>query len=804
RPGQYVLILSFVPEANNLVPARLRRAVAVEEPILEIVDRPLPMERFKGESNVRPSHIELKHDDSFRLKFSAYNTTFYLHLMPNLEILHHEATISIGNTADDVKALQRADFHIYKGVVLPAAVSDRQLMLADMGVANNLWQDEIDSLGWARMVVRKDIEHNLTHPIFEGVYAVNDDVYHIKFVQNFHMTKRSDDHTPKDVVTSMVIYKDSDTEATEKRSWRRINGECAADELVFNQIQSHQPPFTGFNKRSLHNPLHKNQAGLYSASQLASPHPQLQTRQLLGCPSSKLSNDICQKLPTWVLVTADCTYTKFYRSTSNAMYQIFNDWNTASQVYESTFNISLGIIELQLMPSNCPATPPSNATWNRPCSSDYPINLRLSDFSQWRGKKGDDGAGLWHLMTTCSTGTKVGIAWLGQLCTVDVSVQQEGGTSEFVSGTGVSSITREEWKVVAHEIGHGFGAIHDCTASTCPCQGDCGCCPLSSTVCNAGSTYLMSPTSNVTTKQFSPCSQSYICNSMFSIGYCLRPPGFVNTKSAPICGNGIKEEGEDCDSGGVDDRCCNGKTCKFKSGAICDDANDACCLNCKLKTSGSICRPARSDCDIPEYCTGDSARCPSDLHLPNGVPCGNSTTLKCASGQCTSRDLQCQLRSGRMNITQACNYNQNTCQLNCLDPTDSSQCIILTGMFLNGTQCGYGGFCGAGSCSNSSITTVATNWVDSHKGIAIPLFIGLSLLLLFIIVRLAVYQTRQYQRKRILEKTKQYAAKNGNLTDVNDLSDLDSHKGYYRGDDEREGNTFEMNYWKRGNDVHNK
>lgn len=145
-------------KAHNLVPARLRRAVAIEEPILEIVDRPLPMERFKGESNIRPSHIELKHDDSFRLKFSAYNTTFYLHLMPNLEILHHEATVNIGNNVDDRKTLQREDFHIYKGVVLSAAVSDRQLMLADMGVANNLWQDEVDSLGWARVVVRNDIE----------------------------------------------------------------------------------------------------------------------------------------------------------------------------------------------------------------------------------------------------------------------------------------------------------------------------------------------------------------------------------------------------------------------------------------------------------------------------------------------------------------------------------------------------------------------------------------------------------------------------------------------------------------------
>lgn len=33
----------------------------------------------------------------------------------------------------------------------------------------------------------------------------------------------------------------------------------------------------------------------------------------------------------------------------------------------------------------------------------------------------------------------------------------ENGASEWVSGTGVSSITRDEWKVVAHEVGHGFG-----------------------------------------------------------------------------------------------------------------------------------------------------------------------------------------------------------------------------------------------------------------------------------------------------------------------------------------------------------
>lgn len=57
-----------------------------------------------------------------------------------------------------------------------------------------------------------------------------------------------------------------------------------------------------------------------------------------------------------------------------------------------------------------------------------------------------------------STGVKVGIAWLSQLCETQVSQQiEDDGSYEWVSGTGVSSITRDEWKVVAHEVGHGFG-----------------------------------------------------------------------------------------------------------------------------------------------------------------------------------------------------------------------------------------------------------------------------------------------------------------------------------------------------------
>lgn len=47
-------------------------------------------------------------------------------------------------------------------------------------------------------------------------------------------------------------------------------------------------------------------------------------------------------------VAADCVYTSQYGSTQNASQQIISTFNTASALYKSTFNVSLGIIELQV------------------------------------------------------------------------------------------------------------------------------------------------------------------------------------------------------------------------------------------------------------------------------------------------------------------------------------------------------------------------------------------------------------------------------------------------------------------------
>ena len=170
----------------------------------------------------------------------------------------------------------------------------------------------------------------------------------------------------------------------------------------------------------------------------------LYDRAVTGCPTS------LQVLG--VGAAADCAYTASYGSPSKALIQILSDFNSASQVYENTFNVDLAIIEVDIQQACTPYN--STTQWNQGCSDAYTINDRLSDFSRWRGQKAPDQAGLWHLLTNCPSGPSVGIAWLSTLCETTSTAQQSNGQTQYVSGAAVSSIVTTEWKVVAHEIGH--------------------------------------------------------------------------------------------------------------------------------------------------------------------------------------------------------------------------------------------------------------------------------------------------------------------------------------------------------------
>ena len=116
----------------------------------------------------------------------------------------------------------------------------------------------------------------------------------------------------------------------------------------------------------------------------------------------------------------------------------------------------------------------------------------------------------------------------------------------------------------------------------------------------------------------------------------------------PICGNGFVEFGEQCDCGlkdNCDNPCCNSTTCMLYANASC--ATGECCdLNtCKPKNAGTECRSAEHECDLPEFCTGHSEYCPSDVFKIDGEIC-NLGSAFCYQGTCPTHNDQCQLLWG--------------------------------------------------------------------------------------------------------------------------------------------------------------
>jgi hypothetical protein len=223
----------------------------------------------------------------------------------------------------------------------------------------------------------------------------------------------------------------------------------------------------------------------------------------------------------------------------------------------------------------------------------------------------------------------VGLAWLGQACITTSQSSSSNGVNETVSGANVIVKTSTEWQVIAHEVGHTFGAVHDCVASTCNDGTTVNaqqCCPLSTSTCDAGGQFIMNPATSPAIQKFSPCSIGNICSAIGRNSVktsCLISNKNVPTISDSQCGNGIVETGEDCDCGGEqgcgNNPCCDAKTCKFKTSAVCDPSNEDCCSSqCQFSSSGTVCRASTGQCDPQETCSGTSALCPADTTTSDG------------------------------------------------------------------------------------------------------------------------------------------------------------------------------------------
>ncbi|PFH62067.1 hypothetical protein XA68_15275 [Ophiocordyceps unilateralis] len=699
-----------------------------------------------------PSH-RLHAHSHFQLTFALHNRRerFRLLLEPNDDIIHDDFAIThlaADGSVREIQTVPRSDHRVYRG----------HAFVQRPGIEG--WS----KAGWARITVHRDGDL----PVFDGTFRVDGNHHNILTARRYLTLRRDEDPVLDDVPSSvggdaMVVWRDSDVMDDDdldgrtelKRSLSSSTEQrCEAGSLQFNM---------------------NNNYYLDAASQSPNPLRFVEWRSLFARqndvigggpnPGTSLENSIgsldgCPPTIKVALVgiATDCTYWDGFNSTEEIRKSVINMVNQASQLYESTFKISLGIRNLTISDQSCPGTPPASAPWNIGCSDQFNITDRLNAFSRWRGQLRDENA-YWSLLTKCATGSAVGLAWRGQLCRVGLDSSSEN--NDTVASANVVVHTDTEWQIFAHESGHTFGASHDCTNRSCNGGGGEICCPLSRTSCDADGRFIMNPTTGKGITQFSPCSIGNICSGFKTNmvkASCLTDNKNVKTITGSQCGNGIVESGEDCDCGGEQgcrgNRCCDAKTCKFTAGSVCDAANEDCCgQNCRFAARGTVCRASTGVCDLAEVCTGDKAGCPADQHNNDGDSCGDG--LNCASGQCTSRDMQCRAVASTLrglNTTQAC--PGSSCSISCLSSdTGLDQCITLSQNFLDGTLCGGGGKCSDGQCQGASTLKEIGSWLQDHKTILIPVVCVIGGLILIAILTSIVGAIRHRLRRRRLMQT---------------------------------------------------
>lgn len=331
-----------------------------------------------------------------------------------------------------------------------------------------------------------------------------------------------------------------------------------------------------------------------------------------------------------IFVVSDVTQTRAKGGTaSSANRAALTHVNAISVIYAkiSSPRIRIGAVGLEAWVSRPPTGIGSPTTT-------FSGDTYLSQFSQYitntiRPRYPNDDA---LLLTAVDVSGPAGLAYVGGVCSSRGQGILRDESSRRV-GTTYMVWTQE---VMAHELGHNLGAQHDAYGNAC-----------------VGHGYMMQPSipfksGPVSTTPWSTCTISYFRNKFQSLGTasCLRniprtTTYFTKSVEAPsVCGDGVVTGTEQCEPSVS--LLCDPSTCKFREGYQC--TTGGCCDVTRgvFKSVGAVCRNTLQECDVPEYCTGDSAECPVDTSKQDGTKCqAAGQDAVCHEGVCVGFDGQC-------------------------------------------------------------------------------------------------------------------------------------------------------------------